>query len=110
MRPRMLALLAAVLVVLAAACYPLDPSFGNDGKVTADFAGSFDEAHSVVRQPDGRVVAVGSAVTGSGGAAEDFAIARYQDNGTLDAAFGNGGKVLTDFGGADSANDVVLQP
>ena len=28
----------------------------------------------------------------------DFALARYNTNGTLDATFGTGGKVITDFG------------
>ena len=35
----------------------------------------------------------------------NFALARYNSNGTLDATFGSGGKVITDFGGP---NDIAL--
>ncbi len=68
----------------------LDPSFGSGGKVTTDF-GSFDQANAVVVQPDGKIVA-------AGGSGSDFALARYNSDGSLDATFGTGGKVTTDFG------------
>jgi uncharacterized delta-60 repeat protein len=43
--------------------------------------------------------------------ASDFALARYNADGTLDASFGAGGKVTTTFGsGSDFANAAVLQP
>ena len=37
----------------------------------------------------------------SSGGRNDFALARYNSDGTLDASFGTGGKVTTDFGGAN---------
>ena len=40
----------------------------------------------------------------------DFALARYLPDGSLDATFGVGGKVTTDFGGSDGAIALVLQP
>lgn len=49
----------------------LDPTFGNQGKVTTDF-GSDCIATGLVFQPDGKLVASGSA-----GAPGDFALARY---------------------------------
>jgi uncharacterized delta-60 repeat protein len=52
----------------------------------------------VTVQPDGRLVAAGEAGTV---AAPDFGLARYQPDGTLDASFGTGGKVTTDFAGGD---------
>src|SRR6266516_3631488 len=65
-------------------------------------------AHGVAVQPDGKLVAVGVAKTSRSG---DFALARYNTNGSLDATFGTGGKVTTDFNGNDdAANAVVLQP
>jgi uncharacterized delta-60 repeat protein len=90
----------------------LDPTFDGDGKVATDFGGSFDGAGDVAIQPDGKIVAVGSGFRSPPGRAMDFALARYSADGSLDASFGEGGKVLTPFGGnsIDSANAVALQP
>jgi uncharacterized delta-60 repeat protein len=85
----------------------LDPTFGTGGKVTTDFAGRFDFADAVVVLPDGRLVAAGATDTGT---RLDFALARYRPDGTLDATFGAGGTVTTDFAGdAEHINDLVLQ-
>jgi len=86
----------------------LDTSFGNGGKLTTDFAGSTDELTALVLQPDGKLVAAGFAFTGNGW---DFALARYDSNGSLDTAFGTGGTLTTDFaGGHDFLMALVLQP
>jgi len=85
----------------------LDASFGTAGKVTTDFVASFDQANALVVQPDGKLVAAGITLSGTG---SDFALARYQPDGTLDASFGTAGKVTTDFGGGDQANALVVQP
>jgi len=86
----------------------LDTTFSTDGKVTTDIAGGDDVALAVALQPDGKIVAAGSASTG---ATEDFALARYNPDGTLDTTFSTDGKVTTDFaGGNDVARDVALQP
>jgi uncharacterized delta-60 repeat protein len=90
----------------------LDPTFDDDGKVTTDFGGSFDGAGDVAIQPDGKILAVGWGFRSPPGRAMDFALARYNTDGSLDVSFGEGGKVLTAFGGnsIDAANAVVLQP
>ena len=44
-----------------------------------------------------------------GTAASDFALARYNPNGTLDTSFSGDGKQTTDFGGGDEANCVAIQ-
>lgn len=46
----------------------------------------------------------------AGSAGDDFALARYLADGHLDATFGLGGTVTTDFGGAEFALALVLQP
>ncbi len=79
----------------------IDTNFGSNGKVITDFPGTDDFANSVALQSDGKIVVAGS--TGNIGANGDFALARYNSDGTLDANFGNGGKVVTDLG---SSNDV----
>ena len=89
----------------------LDVTFGTDGVVTTDFVGGFDAAEEVVLQPDGRIVVVGSAELIPGNfVSRDFAVARYNTNGSLDTTFGNGGKVTSPLGEIDSASSVVVQP
>jgi uncharacterized delta-60 repeat protein len=89
----------------------LDATFDGDGKVTTDFGGRSDRAGDVAIQADGKILAAGS-----GFPAEvrplDFALARYNRDGTLDSTFGDGGKVLTTFepNSIESANAVVIQP
>jgi uncharacterized delta-60 repeat protein len=80
----------------------LDTSFSGDGKQSTDF-GSFDGASGVALQGDGKIVALGSAGFG------DFALARYNPNGTLDTSFSGDGKQTTDFGGAEGAGRVAIQ-
>jgi uncharacterized delta-60 repeat protein len=84
----------------------LDTSFSGDGRQTTDFLGS-DGASGVELQGDGKIVAVGAA--GRGDFTGDFALARYNPNGSLDTSFSGDGKQTTDFGGADGAGGVVLQ-
>jgi uncharacterized delta-60 repeat protein len=90
----------------------LDLGFGTGGKVNTDFVGFADLANDVTIQPDGRIVAAGAAATGTAASVLfNFALARYNSNGTLDPTFGTGGKVTTDFAGAlDTVSDVVVQP
>jgi uncharacterized delta-60 repeat protein len=86
----------------------LDPSFGDGGRVITVFPGGSD-AHAVAIQPDGRIVVVGAAAGPSGRGA--FAVARYELDGTLDAAFGDGGTVTTSIaGGGGEARSVAIQP
>src|SRR5437660_2351392 len=87
-----------------------DTTFGNGGQVTTDFDGFNDDAFSILVQPDGKLVAVGSAKNPA--TFYDFASARYPANGTIDTTFGVAGKVRTDFGHADfdQARSAALQP
>ena len=140
----------------------LDPTFSGDGKQTTDFGFGVSSAAATVRQPDGKIVAVGTdgrhrrqrlrarplqperlarhellrrrqaddrlrgrgdgatgwrsrptarssrSVSGGTGSA-DFALARYNPNGSLDTSFSGDGKQTTDFGGCDGANGVAIQ-
>jgi uncharacterized delta-60 repeat protein len=78
----------------------LDTTFGTGGKVTTDF-GSFDQGFDAAGTADGKIVATGR--TG-----DNFALARYDANGALDASFGSGGKVTTDLGGSDLPSAVAI--
>ena len=84
----------------------LDISFDGDGKVTTDFGGALDRAVSVAIQSDGKIVAAGYSDNGSN---RDFALTRYNSNGSLDTTFDGDGKVTTDFGSIDTALSVAIQ-
>ncbi|HEV3085547.1 MAG TPA: DUF4214 domain-containing protein [Gemmataceae bacterium] len=86
----------------------LDPTFGSSGKVLTPFGTTDDEATSSLIQADGKIVVGGFTTTASG---QDFALARYNSNGSLDSSFGTGGKVTADFfGGNDEILGVAEQP
>jgi uncharacterized delta-60 repeat protein len=68
----------------------VDTAFGSGGRLTTDFNGSEDEARAVAIQSDGKIVAAGSS-----GAFPEFALARYNPDGSLDSSFGIGGEVTT---------------
>lgn len=87
----------------------LDRTFGNDGRVTTDFAGGFDRIHALVLQPDGKLVAAGWASTSPDRGWDDVALARYNRDGSLDRTFGDGGRVSTDLGTSEYANALALQ-
>jgi uncharacterized delta-60 repeat protein len=96
----------AVNCVTASAGGLLDPTFGGIGKVSSDGFGGDETA--MVLQSDGKMIMVG----GTGGTGSDFALARFDIDGTLDETFGSAGtgKVTTDIaGGADDALGVALQ-
>ena len=87
----------------------LDTNFGGgDGKVTTDFNNSGDLLYGMKIQPDGKIVAAGN--TNQAGFI-NFALTRYNADGTLDASFDTDGKVTTDINpnGSESANAVALQ-
>ncbi len=84
----------------------LDSSFNSDGKVTTAI-GSDDLAKSVAIQSDGKIVVAGSSSNGSD---NDFALIRYNTDGSLDSSFASDGKVITVFGSSgEFANSVALQ-
>jgi uncharacterized delta-60 repeat protein len=87
----------------------LDPSFGDHGVVTTDFGGSYDWAYALALQPDGRIV-LGGVSDRSG--SRDFALARYNADGSLDGSFGRGGLLVTPVRPltTDSVHGLALQP
>ncbi len=85
----------------------LDSGFGSGGKVITDFFGNSDLCRSVALQSDGKIVVSGFATSVTG---RDFALIRYNSDGSLDSAFGSGGKITTDFiGQEDDAGAVAVQ-
>jgi uncharacterized delta-60 repeat protein len=84
----------------------LDLSFGGDGKVSTEFGISHDEAKAVAIQSDGKIVVVGSSLSGN---LNHFALCRYNIDGSLDFSFDNDGKLITIIGTSGVANSVVIQ-
>jgi uncharacterized delta-60 repeat protein len=85
----------------------LDTSFGGTGTVTTDFGSGNDFGRSVALQADGKIVVAGYAFNGSN---NDFALVRYNADGTLDTGFSGDGMLTTAIGsGEDTAQSVTIQ-
>jgi len=85
----------------------LDATFSGDGRLTTDFGAGGDYAYGVCLQPDGKIIAAGYAFNGLN---DDFALARYNPNGSLDISFSEDGLIVTDLAaGEDKGLAVGLQ-
>src|SRR5437016_348956 len=62
----------------------IDSTFSDDGAVSTSIGFGGSVANSVLLQPDGKIVAAGYSYNGVN---DDFALARYNINGTLDSSF-----------------------
>ena len=89
----------------------LDPSFGIGGKVVTPIGNGDEGASAVAIQSDGKIVAAGGSYNGANnGTHDDFILARYNTDGSLDISFGNGGKVVTPIGTRAGVSAVAIQP
>lgn len=97
----------------------LDLSFGVGGKASTSFGVNvLERVADLAVTPDGKYVVVGAtnaahAVGNSTVNSFDFAIARFNANGTLDTTFSSDGKATFEFGAAadfEEATAVVVQP
>jgi uncharacterized delta-60 repeat protein len=85
-----------------------NPNFGNGGIVTTPFFGIGAQANAVAVQPDGKIVVAGFALANA--INFDFAVARYNSDGSLDDNFGSHGVVNTDLGSEnDAATGLAIQ-
>jgi uncharacterized delta-60 repeat protein len=83
-----------------------DNRLDGDGKVTVSFNGATRAIpHGVTVESGGRIVVAGTVLSGSG---NDFGMVRLLPSGQVDSSFGSGGRVITNFGGNDQANDVLM--
>ncbi len=88
----------------------LDATFGIGGKAVTDLGRDLEEANSVAIQVDGKIVVAGGTRDNSNYYGSDFAVVRYNINGSLDSTFDDDGKVVTDIGGYfDTARSVAIQ-
>jgi uncharacterized delta-60 repeat protein len=112
--PRLLLVVALATVMLlgltsAASASPgaLDASFDGDG-IAMTPIGTVDQAFAMAIDGSGRMVLAGFAFTTP--TKKDFALARYNADGTLDTTFSVDGRVMLGFGSGtdDEAFDVVV--
>jgi len=82
----------------------LDNNFGDGGKVVTSIKNSlYENAFTMAVQADGKVILAGRA-------GSDFALVRYNNDGSMDSQFGNGGIVTTDVVGGSSISKIMIQP
>ena len=93
-----------------------DSSFDRDGKASTSVGSKGGQPYAVALQPDGKIVVVGYCRVGESTGSDtifgyDFAIVRFNSNGSLDTSFDGDGIVTTDFASSqDKAVDVAIQP
>lgn len=80
----------------------LDTTFSGDGKETTDVGPASDYAFAVAIQTDGKIVLTGYTNDGTNGH-DDFAVVRYNNDGSLDSSFSSDGKQTINFGSYDRA-------
>jgi uncharacterized delta-60 repeat protein len=90
----------------------IDPTFGQHGISSISIPGaSYTNALDMAIEPDGKILVAGSAEFDSqvDSGTQDFALARFNADGSPDTSFGTDGVVLTDFSAPDAeANRILL--
>jgi uncharacterized delta-60 repeat protein len=98
--------LMTVTVALAASG-DLDNTFSGDGKIVQSFGGAQHKGRGIAVQSDGKIVVIGEKVLNDD--SHDFAIARYNTNGSLDTTFSMDGRQVVAIGVVDQALNVAIQ-
>ncbi|HYD21601.1 MAG TPA: T9SS type A sorting domain-containing protein [Flavipsychrobacter sp.] len=84
----------------------VDSSFAVNGRLVKNFdSGHSESANNIVVQPDNKIVISGDLYVGS----QDFAVARFNQDGTPDFSFNGTGDIIVDIYGHDACNDAALQ-
>jgi len=89
---------------------PQPPQPLRSGSVLTNPGGNAS-ATSVAVTPDGKILVAGSVQPSAFSSASDFALVRYNADGSLDTTFGTGGIVTTKLGDFDAgANTILIVP
>ncbi len=86
----------------------LDTTFNGTGKVVTSI-GISSIIYSVNIQADGKIVAAGVTNLTAPNSNTDFAVVRYNTDGSLDTTFGTGGRVATNINNTDYLSDSIIQ-
>jgi uncharacterized delta-60 repeat protein len=88
-----------------------DTTFDSNGIVTTNFFTGDDYGNAVALQPDGKIIVVGASFLTITTSVSDFAVARYNPDGSPDNSFSDDGIFWRGFVSVDeSGNAVALQP
>jgi len=101
--------LAAIFALPSAWAIQLDTSYGDAGFVQTNISSYNDfnqKTGAVLVQVDGKIVMAGVSDNGNG---NDFALIRYNPDGTLDTGFGGDGKLTIDISTNDTFTDLIQQ-
>ncbi len=83
----------------------LDTSFDSDGAITTPIpASSFSSALGIGIQTNGKIVAAGQTISGT----NQFALTRYNTDGSLDTSFDSDGIVVTSVPGSTSSRALTM--
>jgi len=85
----------------------LDSSFGFDGIITTDIRGKADGGYAVVIKSDGAILVAGSSDSDTSGV--DFALVKYESDGSIDSSFGENGIAITELGGNSDPYSMAIQ-
>jgi uncharacterized delta-60 repeat protein len=90
-----------------------DTSFGTSGRVTTGFFGFGSQIRQIAIDSANRIVAAGTVRNGiesiCGSYVIDYGIARYTQDGVLDASFSGGTQIVDVYGGLDDLRALVIQ-
>jgi uncharacterized delta-60 repeat protein len=85
----------------------LDTTFNSTGKVSTAIGSGFDEGFGIALTPEEKIVVGGDYYNGTN---SDYAVVRYNSNGTLDSTFSTDGKATAAVGaGDDEGRGVAVQ-
>ena len=85
----------------------IDTTFGDGGQVMFDMGGTDDHAYAVAVTADGSTIVAGEA-RADDNSLVTFALAKLTPVGSLDASFGDGGKVYTPFDAFSSSGALAV--
>jgi uncharacterized delta-60 repeat protein len=74
----------------------LNNNFGDGGAVVTDISGGNDVARAIIKQTDGKIILLGGTEFNAA-ANSNFALVRYNSNGSIDNGFSGDGKITTKF-------------
>lgn len=104
-----LILLCASSFQVLAAAGDLDTSFGTSGIVLTAVGSGHDIGTAIAVQPDDKILLTGYLDTLDNGGADDFAVVRYNPDGSLDTGFGSNGIAVTDLGEDGDSYSIAVQ-